>query len=104
MDGDLSPTAQNLSTQPSSVKLSICKHAYFTLVSCFPPSFFPAGKSSGLILRRIRAPVLQEARAIQLQQLAAAAGRWSLRDVVDAAAFPPVTLPPPDRAAPSRYS
>lgn len=67
------------------------------------PHVFVAGKSAGLILRHIRAPVLQEARAIQLQQLIAAAALWSLRDDVDAATLPPATLPPPDRAAPKRW-
>lgn len=53
-----------------------------------------AGKSAGLILRRIHAPVLAEARALQLERLAAAASRWSLRD----APLPP-PAPPRGRSA-----
>lgn len=63
-----------------------------------------AGKSAGLILRRIHAPVLAEAHAIEVEQLAAATARWSLRDsALPPAGMPsPVPLPPPDSKAQRR--
>ncbi len=63
-----------------------------------------AGKSAGLILRRIHAPVLAEARALELERLAATASRWSLRDAPLPPPAPPpaVPLPPPGRRAPKR--